>query len=404
LYVVSIYIVAQASTWFFSFVARSIASWKQFEIAFLSQFGDDITSGVLLLELSRIRFDKKVKVKYFNQRFINLVNCIPEKRAVSIQVEFYIATLPLATTMFVKEREKRTLAEIFLEAIKVDKDMASISSHQGNEENKPSSSEKKTKKNKGILRMDTEKDNEPMDMARMQRVIKQLTNDIIDLKRNKGEGYKPFNPFMNKRTDFVPQIPPTSSINIEDYAMDNFCHTHHANHSKRTCPEFINYFTTMITPLEPPRRKKRNEKEEEEDDQEKKEEEEGEEPLSHLNLIWDEEEFKDDDDDDIMEEECIGNDYNLQSKGAPKMNDTPSTCKTNNKSSSSKQPSTDKSPEKDKEKKSIKEKETKREVTPSKTPISLDLTQKILGNLKLDYDVVEDLKKMKENIIVFELC
>ena len=28
----------------------------------------------------------------------------------------------------------------------------------------------------------------------------------------------------------------------------------------------------------------------------------------------------------------------------------------------------------------------------------------ILGDLKLDYSVVEDLKKMKTNIIVFELC
>ena len=33
----------------------------------------------------------------------------------------------------------------------------------------------------------------------------------------------------------------------------------------------------------------------------------------------------------------------------------------------------------------------------------MDLIHKILANLKLDYDVVEDLKKMKENIIVFEL-
>ena len=34
----------------------------------------------------------------------------------------------------------------------------------------------------------------------------------------------------------------------------------------------------------------------------------------------------------------------------------------------------------------------------------MDLTQNILGDLKLDYDVVEDLKKMKVNITVFELC
>ena len=78
--------------------------------------------------------------------------------------------------MFVKAREKRTLAENFLESIKVEKDLASISNHQGNEENKPSSSEKSIKKNKGILRSDVEKkEKEPTDMASMQRVIKHLT-------------------------------------------------------------------------------------------------------------------------------------------------------------------------------------------------------------------------------------
>ena len=135
--------------------------------------------------------------------------------------------------------------------------------------------------------MDTEKkDKEPKDMESMQRVIKQLMNDIIDLKKNKGEEKKLFKPFMKKRTYFVPQLPPTSSINIEYYAMDNFYHTHHANHSERTCPKFFNSFTTMLTPLEPPRKDKRSEKEEEEEDQEEEEEEEGEEPPSHLNLIW----------------------------------------------------------------------------------------------------------------------
>ena len=34
----------------------------------------------------------------------------------------------------------------------------------------------------------------------------------------------------------------------------------------------------------------------------------------------------------------------------------------------------------------------------------MDLTQNILGDLNLNYDVVEDLKKMKYNINVFDLC
>ena len=125
--------------------------------------------------------------------------------------------------------------------------MASISSQQGNAENILSSSEKSIKKNKGILRADGEKkEKEPTNMASMQRVIKQLTNDIIDLKKNKGEGKKPFKAFMKKRTNSAPQIPPTSVINIEDYAMENYCHTHHANHSERTFPKFINSFTSLL--------------------------------------------------------------------------------------------------------------------------------------------------------------
>ena len=105
-----------------------------------------------------------------------------------------------------------------------------------------------------------------------------------------------------------------------------------------------------------------------------------------------------------MEEACIGNDYNIRSKGAPKMNDSPSTSKMNNKSSTSKQTSIDKSPKKEKEKENEKEKEKENKFIPTKSPISLDLTQKILGDLKLDYDVVEDLKKMKANITIFEIC
>ena len=211
-----------------------------------------------------MKFDKKHKVKDFNQRFINLLCHIPERHVESIQVEYYTVALPPTVAMLVKAQEKRTLAKKFREAIKVEKDMASISIHQGNEENKPSSSKKNTKKSKGILRTDTEKkDKEPTDMASMQRVIKQLTNGLIDPKKNKGEVKKPFKPFIKKRIDYVPQLPPTSGINIEAYAMDNFFHTHHVNHSKRTCPKFINSFTAMLTPLEPPRKDKRSEKEEE---------------------------------------------------------------------------------------------------------------------------------------------
>ena len=79
-------------------------------------------------------------------------------------------------------------------------------------------------------------------------MIKKLTDEIIDLKKNKGERKKPFNPFIKNRTniDTPPQIPPTPRINLENYAMDNFCRTHHANHFEKTCLEFINSFSAML--------------------------------------------------------------------------------------------------------------------------------------------------------------
>ena len=163
----------KASTWSFSLIMGSIASRKQFKTTFLTQFRDDKTSGVIFLYLSRIKFDKRDKVRYCNQRFVNILNRIPDRPAKSIQVEFYNATLPPPFSMFVKGKEKRTLEENFLEAIKVEKDLESISSHQGNEENNPSSSEKSIKKKKIISKSDSEKkDKEPTYMESLQRVIK----------------------------------------------------------------------------------------------------------------------------------------------------------------------------------------------------------------------------------------
>jgi hypothetical protein len=101
----------------------------------------------------------------------------------------------------------------------------------------------------------------------------------------------------------------------------------------------------------------------------------------NVHFIWHDMEL-DDIDDYIMEETCVGNDYNLQSKGAPKIDDFLSTSKMGSLEQT---------------------KDTRRNSATSKTTTIIDLTQMILGDLKLDYDVVQDLKNMKENTMVFEL-
>ena len=205
----------------FNLPSGSITSWQQFENAFIIQFGDDKTSRTLLLELSRLNINKNDKVKEFNQIFITLLNKIPDNLAEAVQIEYYTSALP-PVAMFVKRKEIRTLEENFEEAIKVEKDLASIFIHQGNEESEASASKENGKKNKEV------------ELDRKDMVILQLHNEIMSLKRRKGVGKKPINKNTNENTS--PQIPPTLGINLEDYVMDNFCHTHYVNHSEQTCP------------------------------------------------------------------------------------------------------------------------------------------------------------------------
>ena len=160
---------AKSSTWFFSLAPRSINSWKQFETTFTTQFGNVKTSGTLFLEISRININKKEKIKDFNQIFITLLNRIHDKPAKEIQIEFYNASLPPPVSIFVKRKEKQTLVENFQEAIKVEKDLAPISRHLSNEENKSSTSERNGKKSKRISKSESDKkDKDPTCMESMQ--------------------------------------------------------------------------------------------------------------------------------------------------------------------------------------------------------------------------------------------
>ena len=51
-----------------------------------------------------LSINKKEKVKEFNQRFITLLNKIPDKPTKAVQIEFYTAALLLPVAMFVKRK------------------------------------------------------------------------------------------------------------------------------------------------------------------------------------------------------------------------------------------------------------------------------------------------------------
>ena len=99
------YFAGKGTIMVFSLAPRSITSWKQFENAFITQFGDDKTSRNLLLELARLNINKNEKVKDLNQRFITLLNTIPDIPVEVVQIEFYTITLPPPVAMFVKRKE-----------------------------------------------------------------------------------------------------------------------------------------------------------------------------------------------------------------------------------------------------------------------------------------------------------
>jgi hypothetical protein len=75
-------------------------------------------------ELGAIKMDKKEKVKYFNQRFLNVLIKFPHDVAPtqSLEIEYYTTTLTPSIGIFVKRDNKNTLALNFDEVETIEKE------------------------------------------------------------------------------------------------------------------------------------------------------------------------------------------------------------------------------------------------------------------------------------------
>ena len=83
------------------------------------------------------------------------------------------------------------------------------------------------------------KEKESSKIENLQRIVKALTNKVIDLNKNSGDSSKkPFKAWKNKINNPKPQE--VESINFEEETMDKWCRSHNDYHSKKTCCEFIN--------------------------------------------------------------------------------------------------------------------------------------------------------------------
>ena len=85
----------------------------------MTQFRDEKKSRILFLEISRIKINRKDNIKVYNQRFITLLNKIPNKPTKAVQIEFYTTSLTPPIAMFMKREKKQTLVDNLEEAIKV---------------------------------------------------------------------------------------------------------------------------------------------------------------------------------------------------------------------------------------------------------------------------------------------
>jgi hypothetical protein len=131
----------------------------------------------------------KEKIKDFNNRLTTILNKFERdaKHAQELQIEVYANALPTSISMFVKRVTKLTLAKNFQEAKIIEFQMKGCKDSQISLAKK----EMQQPSRRGLLltqplgkqaEQNTEKDNENMES--LQRMVKKLSNEIMDMKRN----------------------------------------------------------------------------------------------------------------------------------------------------------------------------------------------------------------------------
>ena len=121
--------------------------------------------------------------------------------------------------------------------------------HEGQEEPKPT-----FKRNQPSTSKVGDKDKDTFDLQSLEKSLKLLTNEVSDLRRKgidsvaSSQNQRPFfrrNAPQNNR----PQSNTNTGLNVEEIGKDDFCSFHQASHSERTCPQWINSMTVVVSQL-----------------------------------------------------------------------------------------------------------------------------------------------------------
>ena len=104
---------------------------------------------------------------------------------------------------------------------------------------------------KRALLLSKPKEEQSHDFEGMFKMMQNLSNRIIDLEKEK-EAQKAYKPYYKKR-EYNNQFktPPhgSTSMNLIEVGMDNFCTFHQQPHSEKNCPQWLNSMTLVMNQL-----------------------------------------------------------------------------------------------------------------------------------------------------------
>jgi hypothetical protein len=166
----------KSSTRYFILHVGSITDWDRFERVFMRKFGERKTIVSLHNELGAIIMDTRERVKYFNQRFLNVIIKFPHEfsPAQSLAIEYYTTALTLSIGMFVKQYNKNTLSLNFDEVETMERDLSSYDQH-------PRYDETKSARKKPLL-LAKPPNRESKDIDNVVKMVNKLSNEVVDLK------------------------------------------------------------------------------------------------------------------------------------------------------------------------------------------------------------------------------
>ena len=135
----------------------------------------------------------------------------------SITIDYYTKVVPKDISVFIKRKAQATLAENYAATLAVERDMLSIGAidHEGRDDHKPIA-----KKGQSATNKTTDKDKDAFDFESIAKTLKQLTNEVSDLKRKGIESTtsaKAPKPFFRKRNPNTSRPPsnPNTVLNVE---------------------------------------------------------------------------------------------------------------------------------------------------------------------------------------------